>query len=550
MSETYIFRFRDLGKKEGFTIVQHNQIAMEKEYVWWGWWAKSGEIFPSQELGIAAESSKKIYLFDSGLLKFYEAELKGVYSSAAGNIKKGAPENGSRTPEYYNNDELLGWLKISKISEVANDDILKKFTYISFDSLFSGSKDLDEQLFNKVVFSTTELKKQDRTIWKVRTAIEGDFQHESLASHYIPYNFNRKYSQKKGEFIIWLSDIHFDNGTGMHAFPMQDNYQQKCLSSRVIELANKYSNGNKCAGMAISGDLTWQSQLEGFKQATKFISDVSSSLSLTPDDLIICPGNHDVGLISKDEYFEIKGKLETEKNESWKTLVTEYHRESKENYINFYQDVFQRRPEEDLSQGRKFLLGGHKIVEIAALNSCVLQQVKDSFLGIGFIGEQQLNNVAESMGWMNESGECVSKKRGVTRIAMLHHHLVSINEVEDACLDSKYSVTLDAERFLRWIVKHKVNYVIHGHMHRSSCITITKTLSPLEIVTDSNPEHTFQIFSLGSSGVASSELPSQDCANYACILDFSGEKLTFNFFKLDKQSEEKGAATYIVEGLS
>lgn len=548
MSETYIFRFRDLGKIEGFTIEQHNQIARKEEYVWWGWWAKSGETFPSQELRIAAEKSTKIYFFDSGQLKFYEAELKKVCSSASGDIKKNAPEDGNRTPEYYNKDVLLGWLKISEISEIADSHILKKLTYMPCDSMFTGSKDLDEQLFDKVVFSVTELKKQDRTIWKVRTALDIDFHHESLASHNIPYNFNRKYSQKKGEFIIWLSDIHFDNGNGKHAFPMQDNDQQKCLSSRVVELAHKYNNGNKCAGLAISGDLTWQSQVEGFDQALKFVKDVSSSLSLTSDDIIICPGNHDVGLVSKDEYFEIRDKPVD--NKPWTTLAEKYHSESKENYINFYRNVFQRKPEEDLSQGRKFLLGGHKIVEVAALNSCVLQQVKGSFLGMGFIGEQQLNNVAESMGWEKKSGEPITKKRGVTRIAMLHHHLTSINEVEDAYLDSKYSVTLDAERLLRWVVKNKVDYILHGHMHRSSCITITKILSPLEPVSDSNPAHTFQIFSLGSSGVVSSELPSQDRANYACVLDFSGEKLTFNFFKLDKQSGDKGTATYVIEGLS
>lgn len=84
---------------------------------------------------------------------------------------------------------------------------------------------------------------------------------------------------------------------------------------------------------------------------------------------------------------------------------------------------------------------------------------------------------------------------------MLHHHLTSINEAEDAYLDSKYSVTLDAERLLRWVVKHKVDYILHGHMHRSSCITIKKILSPLEPVSASNPEHTFQIISLGSSGL-------------------------------------------------
>ncbi|WP_112916361.1 metallophosphoesterase family protein [Escherichia coli] len=549
MKETYIFRFRDLGKSEGFTIEQHNQIAREEGDVWWGWWAKSGEVFPSQELRIAAENLTKIYFFDSGRLKFYRAELKEVCSSAAGDSKKKAPDNGRKTPRYYNEDELLGWLKVSEICEIHdNDDVLKTLSYIPLDSLFTTSKDLDEQLFNKVVFSVTELKEQDRTIWKVRPAIDSDLQHELLASRYIPYNFNQKYSQKKGEFIIWLSDIHFDNGKGKHAFPAQDNDQQKCLSSRVVELADKYSNGNKCAGLAISGDLTWQSQVEGFELASKFIKDVSSSLSLTPDDIIICPGNHDVGLVSKEQYFEIMGKPTTDT--PWATLAENYHKGSKENYIKFYKDVFQRKPEEDLSQGRKFLLGGHKVVEVAALNSCVLQQVKDSFLGMGFIGEKQLSNVAESMGWMNKSGEYISKKRGVTRIAMLHHHLTSINEAEDAYLDSKYSVTLDAERLLRWVVKHKVDYILHGHMHRSSCITIKKILSPLEPVSASNPEHTFQIISLGSSGVASSELPNQDCANYACIMDFSGEKLAFKFFKLDRQNGANETATYAIEGLS
>lgn len=94
---------------------------------------------------------------------------------------------------------MLGWLKVSEICEIHdNDDVLKTLSYIPLDSLFTTSKDLDEQLFNKVVFSVTELKEQDRTIWKVRPAIDSDLQHELLASHYIPYNFNQKYSQKKG----------------------------------------------------------------------------------------------------------------------------------------------------------------------------------------------------------------------------------------------------------------------------------------------------------------------------------------------------------------
>lgn len=68
MCETYIFRFRDLGKSEGFTIEQHNNIARQEGNVWWGWWAKSGERFPSLELKNAAEKiNKYIFLIQGGL---------------------------------------------------------------------------------------------------------------------------------------------------------------------------------------------------------------------------------------------------------------------------------------------------------------------------------------------------------------------------------------------------------------------------------------------------------------------------------------------------
>lgn len=212
---------------------------------------------------------------------------------------------------------------------------------------------------------------------------------------------------------------------------------------------------------------------------------MSSSQSMTPDDLIICPGNHDVGLVTREEYYENTDQSPSE--EDWNVLATEYHEASKENYVNFYKEIFLREPESSLAQGRKFLLGGHKIVEVAAMNSCILQQVKNKFQGIGFIGESQLDLVANGMGWVN-GGIPIPKKKGVTRIVMLHHHLTPVNEVEDALLDARYSVTLDAERLMRWIVTHKVDYVLHGHMHRCNSITITRTLDSLKKISEGRCE--------------------------------------------------------------
>lgn len=547
MTATYIFRFRDLGKRDGFTIEQHNSIARAQSHTWWGWWAKSGELFPKHELDVAIEHSGiQIFLFDSGQSKFYKTTLSEVHASASGSEKLGAPESGNYTPDYYKTDELLGWLKISVITEIPADQVLKAYSYLPLNNMYQpGSADLDQQLFEKVVFSAIELKKQDRTIWKVRPKKQGDSQHESLATHYTPRNFVKKHSQKDSAFIVWASDIHFDDGQGKHNFPLEDNVQHKSLSTRISELADAYANGLKCAGMAISGDITWQSNTKGFEHACKFIQDISSSQSLTPDDLIICPGNHDVGLVTKEEYYEQKNQ--SPPPDDWNRLATEHYESQKENYVNFYKKVFSREPEDNLAQGRKLFLSGHIAVEIAALNSCTLQQVKNQFQGMGFIGEAQLCAVANGMGWSNNSAP-VPKKKGVFRIAMLHHHLTPVNEVEDALLDMRYSVTLDAARLMRWIVTHKVDYVLHGHMHKCNSITITRNLEPLKSTSEENFEHTFKIISLGSSGVSNSELPGPDNSNYICIIDFSCDVPIFKFYKVNKQVAIEKSPSYEIKG--
>ena len=547
MVDTYIFRFRDLGKEEGFTIKQHNAISKVNGYVWWGWWGKSGECFPDPELGTKLDTeSFKVFLFDSGQQKFYQTTLQKIHSTRSGNRKVKCPEDGKYTPTYYNSDELLGWLKFSEIEEIQNDVVLKKYSYIAMNQMFTSSIDMDEQLFNKFVFSELELQKQDRTIWKVRTIIESDSRHESLAKHYTPHNFTRKYSQKNSELMVWLSDVHFDKDGQKHQFPFEDTIQHQSLLTKITELVGHYDNGSKCAAVAISGDLTWQSQEEGFDRALKLTKDLMSSLSLTPDDLIICPGNHDVGFVDIEEYCTI---FEVEKStirDGWNNLAREYNTKSQAGYVAFYNAVFQRQPEPFLTQGRKFLLGGARVVEVAALNSCMLQQVGGELSGIGYLSSQQLEQVGSQMGWIDANGLAIEKKKGVIRIAMLHHHLLPVNETEDGILNARYSVVLDAERLMSWVVKHKVDYVLHGHMHKCNHVTLTRKLKPLEPLSQNNPEHTFEVVSLGSSGVAITQLPESDCSNYVCVIDFSEERPIFNFHKLTKSGVVDKTPAYVI----
>ncbi|MPW27809.1 metallophosphoesterase [Agarivorans sp. B2Z047] len=549
MPGTYLFRFRDLGKKQGFTVKEHKEIIELHDFVWWGWWAKEGERFPTFDLGTAIENGPlEVFFFDSGQYKFYSSLLVEICSGISGTIPKNSPSE-AQTPEYYKDEKCLGWLKLTNLTEIDEERIVRNYSYQKLESLYEKTLgDQDEQLFNKIIFSPKELKKQDRTIWKIREKIPGDFEHESLATHYIPYNFVERFSQRGSPLIAWLSDIHFDDGNGKHSFPFDDNVQHKCLSTRIDQLIREYSSGEKCAGLIVSGDITWQSQEGGFEQAENFIEDISSSQSFTPDDIAICPGNHDVGLLSVEEYEAIHGEFDRENSQR---LVEEYHESSKANYINFYKNVFKRAPEENLAQGRKFLLSGQKLVEIASINSCLLQQVKSTFMGVGFVGEDQLKDIASQMGWTYEDDAKIinnPKPKGVLRMCMLHHHLTPVNSSEDAYLDFRYSVTLDAERLMQWIVEHEVDYVLHGHMHKCFATTITRKKYPMKDLEGESKEHSFKVIALGSSGVDIADLPGDDPCNYVCLIDFSGDRPVFNFHRLDKGSNVIKKPDYKVVG--
>ena len=41
-----------------------------------------------------------------------------------------------------------------------------------------------------------------------------------------------------------------------------------------------------------------------------------------------------------------------------------------------------------------------------------------------------------------------------------------------------YSVALDAEAITRWLVEHRVNLVVHGHMHQPFIAEVSRPVTP------------------------------------------------------------------------
>jgi hypothetical protein len=138
----------------------------------------------------------------------------------------------------------------------------------------------------------------------------------------------------------------------------------------------------------ISGDLTWQGAREEYEWATEFISDVKSWARLTASQVLICPGNHDL-VFPKEPW--TKGTLAAKVTES---SLSEYKR--------FYEQLFEIKPSEDLSYGRRFWSPDGAMIDVASLNTSLLQQIAGAFQGNGFVGPTQLIETAKSMMWSGD----------------------------------------------------------------------------------------------------------------------------------------------------
>jgi len=183
-------------------------------------------------------------------------------------------------------------------------------------------------------------------------------------------------------------------------------------------------------------------------------------------------------------------------------------KKSREAFGNFYRDLFYLNPNEYLSSGRRYLLGGAVPVEVVCLNSSLIEQKKGWFQGHGFVGKAQLDDAAKQMGWIPPAQHLARP----FRIVVLHHHLLPVTYREEPYGGYPYSVALDAEAVMQWVVEHRVDLVLHGHMHKEFCARVSRPIDGKP--GDGAKWHTFHILGMGSSGVAKDHRENSNIAGF------------------------------------
>lgn len=230
---------------------------------------------------------------------------------------------------------------------------------------------------------------------------------------------------------MWVSDLHFGPN---HGFPSKPSITSFDLG-QVIESAAGTKGIKDLAGVIISGDITWNASEEDFNDAKAFFHRIGRSPStLDSYRFAICPGNHDLRFSPAPE------------DKTSKILDSVASSDARKNYEKMYEDMFYLPPNEFLSLGRRFLLGGHFPVEVVCLNSSLLDQKKGWLQGLGYLGQSQLDHAAQEFGWIDFLPGAPDDIPRPFRIVVMHHHLLPVTFAEEPIGGMQYSAVLDAER--------------------------------------------------------------------------------------------------------
>lgn len=499
--ETVILRFRDLVTAEGETIKKHIAIIKDYGYVWWGWWKKGNEKTPVGEFAKLEVKAKTrpidVFLIDSGQSLVYRAVCVDMELKEEGKLP--SPEK-EKTPEYYQDQEYYAWFKLTKI-ERCKPEHLSKFSCVDCKDLFCDPNVDYSRFDNKKIYSVPELTQQNRTVWFIRKAQSSDRDNEIvlLGSDMIqPTHFSGKYHQASGDTLIWLSDLHLPDGV----LPFKRGMGHSSLAQH---LAACVGNRN-IAGLLISGDITSCAKRDGFQQAQQMLEDINFEFSaLNSENILICPGNHDF-------------IRETSRLPSKAAPAFIYEKPGNAaDFSDFYRSIYKLPPNQFCASGKKLLLTSGHVLEIAALNSLILQQYSN-FDGHGYLSQEQLDYVAEEMGW-----NCGDYQNAV-RMVMMHHHYLPACYVETIDVTRASSVVYDANRLMNWLIKYRVKVLIHGHKHQSFVSQAGYPIRPGDNITIQDLPH-IAVVGMGGTGA-------KGCENKFATIHFEQKELVIEFYRL------------------
>jgi len=238
-----VFRFSDF---QADTYREHARVMSVSGHVWWGWWKKQHEAFPTDVLQ-ALSSELAVHPVDIGLVN-----RSGVYLIArcdaiqfAGGDPIPSPDV-DRTPDYYGRGLFPLWMRLINFREVSQLDWVRIF----------GPIPVGDETFFADDAGSVEVVHQPN-------------------------------DEASGKGVLHISDLHFGDDFAFRGDGQI--FHRKPLEVRIADAL-----AEKPAGVVVSGDLTTQGSNDGLVSARKFLERLAEELDVTRDRFVIVPVNHDI----------------------------------------------------------------------------------------------------------------------------------------------------------------------------------------------------------------------------------------------------------------
>ncbi|MBY5438547.1 metallophosphoesterase family protein [Rhizobium leguminosarum] len=518
MTDTqFVFRFRDLVAT---TIEEHEKIIKKDGTVWWGWWKRPSEDARADvwdQLSKAAQAAPiKVILFDSGSGKTYEAVVVEVIAPV-GDAEETVtvPEGQTElVPRYYRESPFSrAWMKLTKITPLNN--FWGNYSFSEIKRLPGYNKAILDRFKNKKIKNAHELRGMDTTIWAVRPSMVGDHDEEILLSvNAVAEAVSQQTVRCDGDAILHITDMHFAIGKprDQHVWRLESEDGSKHSMVEAITSAIKAAKDIKIGLVIASGDFTYIGSEAEYNEAGAAMVRLLGNLDLSPDHLVIIPGNHDIQWGTDEEY----------KHDA---PVDEAPAKARKNYEAFYRTIMRHEPNRHLAMGRRFVLPSGIVVETCALNSSSLATGKNFLAGMGRIDEGSFAEVSGELGWRENEPSMAF------RLLVIHHHLAITENIEDPnAFATGYGIAVDAVRVQRMAAKRNVQLAIHGHKHRAFIWRSTV----YELPEHAQPSHRSGELSIVGGGSAGSK-ETEAGKNYFNVFQFSASGLNLEIFKAEKQ---------------
>jgi formylglycine-generating enzyme required for sulfatase activity len=140
--------------------------------------------------------------------------------------------------------------------------------------------------------------------------------------------------------ILHLTDLHF----GWSAAPEEMARRNRCLQSLVAALRDRKTTDPewKPTVVVLSGDIAWKGIDSDYDQAQQWLEGLLTAIEVTPDHVVICPGNHDINRSATRGIAIPPTSLEAD--ESLSTPLLPSYTDMFKAYSNFCQNTARYRP--------------------------------------------------------------------------------------------------------------------------------------------------------------------------------------------------------------